>query len=67
MIAKSDSEAFSEQEADKQAIESAMREAVRDAVIMHKRMGLPMVVWRDGQVVWVPADELVVNDEPATK
>ncbi len=65
MIAKSDSEAFDEQEADRQAIEAAMRSAVRKAVIMHKRMGLPMVEWIDGKIVWTPAEELTIDDEPA--
>ena len=45
------------------AVEGAMREAVNDAVIAHKRLGLPMVEWQDGQIVWVPADQLVA-DEP---
>jgi len=40
-----------------------MREAVNDAVVTHKRLGLPMVEWQDGKVVWVPADQLVA-DEP---
>ena len=48
------------------AIEGAMREAVNDAVIAHKRLGLPMVEWRDGQIVWVPADQLVVDDSNST-
>ena len=45
----------------------AMRAAVRDALLAHKRDGDPIVVWRDGHVVWVPADEIVIpllDDEP---
>ena len=38
----------------------AMRAAVRDALLAHKRDGDPIVVWRDGHVVWVPADEIVI-------
>ncbi len=44
------------------AIEAAMQQAVREAVIRHKRMGWPMVIWRDEQVVWVPAEELVIDE-----
>ena len=48
----------------------AMRAAVRDALLAHKRDGDPIVVWRDGHVVWVPADEIVIphlDDEPPAK
>ena len=45
------------------AIEQAMREAVNEAIMAHKRLGLPMVEWHDGQIVWVPADKLDLDDE----
>jgi hypothetical protein len=48
----------------------AMRAAVRDALLAHKRDGDPIVVWRDGHAVWVPADEIgipLVDDEPPAK
>ena len=47
------------------AIEAAMREAVHEAVLLHKRLGLPMVTWEDGKVVWVPADQLPTDDAPS--
>ena len=40
-----------------------MRLAVRDALIAHKRDGDPVVVWEDGRVKWIPADEIVIPDE----
>lgn len=36
------------------ALETAVRQAIRE----HKEEGLPLAVWRDGKVVWVPAEEL---------
>ena len=45
-------------------VEAAMRRGVREALRQHKRAGNPIVVWRDGQVVWIPADEIVIEDEP---
>ena len=48
----------------------AMRVAVRDALLAHKRDGDPIVVWRDGHVVWVPADEIVIpilDEEPPAR
>ncbi len=46
-------------------IQQALREAVTEALIRHKRLGNPIVVWRDGKVVWVPADEIEIP-EPGT-
>jgi hypothetical protein len=50
-------------EAERLAIEQAMREAVTEAVQTHKRLGLPMVEWQNGQIVWVPADQLDLDDD----
>ena len=40
----------------------AMRLGVRDALIEHKRDGDLVVTWEDGQVKWIPADEIVIPD-----
>jgi hypothetical protein len=45
------------------AIERALREAVNETIATHKRLGLPMVEWHDGQVVWVPADKLDLSND----
>lgn len=49
---------------DNRALTEAMGAAVREALRTHKLLGEPIVVWRDGQVVWVPADEIEL---PATR
>jgi len=43
---------------DDDAIDGAMRKAARQAIEEHRREGLPLAMWRDGKVVWVPAEEL---------
>ena len=40
---------------------AASQEAVREALIYHKRNGNSVVGWRDGRVVTVPPDEIVVD------
>jgi hypothetical protein len=35
----------------------AMADGIARAISEHKRDGLPLAVWRDGQVVWISADE----------
>jgi hypothetical protein len=47
-------------------IHEALRLARRDALRLHKRMGNPIAVWQDGQVVWIPPEEIDVDlDEEA--
>jgi hypothetical protein len=41
-------------------IESVFRLAVNDALRMHKRLGNPIATWKDGKVVIVPPEEIVI-------
>jgi hypothetical protein len=43
-------------------IDEAMSAAVREAVLRHKQLGLPLVVWRDGKTVWIPPEEIEIPD-----
>jgi hypothetical protein len=57
-----DPETLSQLLADAAAVEAAVGEAVREALLMHKRLGNPVASWRDGRVVWIPADQIPVDD-----
>lgn len=46
--------------------EEALKKAVAEAIADHKRTGDPIVIWKDGEVVRVPADKIVVR-EPGVK
>lgn len=48
---------------DNERLLQAMEQAVRETVREHKLLGQPIVVWRDGQVVWVPPEEIEVAPE----
>jgi hypothetical protein len=39
----------------------AMRQGVREALARHRKLGNPVAVWRDGRVVWIPADEIPIE------
>jgi hypothetical protein len=39
-------------------IDEALRTAAREAVRRHELHDVPVVVWRDGHIAWVPAREL---------
>jgi hypothetical protein len=41
-------------------IERVFRLAVNDALLMHKRLGNPIATWKDGKVVIIPPEEIVV-------
>lgn len=40
-------------------IDRALTKAAREAILLHKRAGLPVVVWRNGRTARVDPDELL--------
>lgn len=48
---------------DREAVDRALQKAVRDAVRRHKLLGNPVAVWRDGSVLWIPPEQIEVEDE----
>jgi hypothetical protein len=40
---------------------TAARQAVCEAITIHKKLGNSIVEWRDGRVVIVPPEEIVVD------
>jgi hypothetical protein len=49
---------------DPQRVTDAVRQAGRDARLKHKQLGVPLVIWRDGKIVEIPPEEILV-DQPA--
>jgi predicted ABC-type ATPase len=45
-------------------IEQALHKAAVQAMIRHKRLGNPVVVWRDGRIVWIPPGEIQMPEVP---
>ena len=48
---------------DGREIDAALIEAARDARRLHKALGHPMATWKDGQVVWVQPEDIVIDDD----
>jgi len=44
-------------------VQEALAQARRDMVRRHRLLGIPLVIWRDGKVSQVPADEFDVVDD----
>ncbi len=43
----------------------ALRDAARKVVAEHKRLGIPLVIWRDGKVVEISPEEAEAEYEAA--
>lgn len=46
-----------------EAIERILQAAVRETLATHKRLGNSIAVWKDGKVVIVPPEEIVISPE----
>lgn len=44
-------------------VEHAMARASLEARLEHKRLGIPLVIWKDGKVVHVPPEHIVIDPE----
>lgn len=44
-------------------IEKVLQRAVNHALLMHKRLGNPIAVWKDGKVVIIPPEEIEISPE----
>jgi hypothetical protein len=42
-----------------QVIDEALRKGVREALLRHKERGNPVVIERQGRIVWLSAQELL--------
>ena len=45
------------------SIERVLQRAVNHALLMHKRLGNPIAIWKDGKVVIVPPEEIVIPSD----
>ncbi len=43
-------------------IQAVLRRAVQHALLMHKRAGNPIAVWRDNKVVIIQPEEIPIDD-----
>jgi hypothetical protein len=54
---------LSERVEDIELIQRALRRAVREALQRHKQAGHPIAVWRDGRVVWIEPEDIVLPED----
>jgi hypothetical protein len=48
---------------DGKEIDSALRNAVQQALLQHKKAGNPVVEWRDGKVILIKPEDIVVEEK----
>jgi len=46
--------------ANPEKITQALTQGVREALLKHKQAGNPVVVWRDGKMIWLKPEEIPV-------
>ena len=46
----------------REQIQEALQQALRHALLMHKRAGNPIASWRDGKVVIIQPEDIVIED-----
>ena len=56
-----DPETLGQMLAEADAVEAAIGASVREALLMHKRLGLPVVTWQDGKVALIPAAQIPID------
>ena len=44
-------------------LERMLQKSVREAQLLHKQTGHPIVVWKDGKVVEIPPEEIVIDED----
>jgi hypothetical protein len=44
-------------------VDEAIRKAIQDTLRLHKKLGDPVVGWKDGKVVWIPAAEIELEED----
>lgn len=49
---------------DRAAIDSALRDGTQAALLRHKVAGVPIVVWQDGKMVTIEADQITATTAP---
>ena len=49
--------------ADRDKITEALARGVRNALLKHKQAGNSLPTWRDGQVVWIPPEQILVDED----
>jgi hypothetical protein len=47
--------------ADDAVMNAAVEQAAREAVLKHAQAGQAVPTWRDGKVVWIPAEEMLAR------
>ena len=48
---------------DGKEIDNALRKAVQQALLQHKKAGNPVAAWRDGKVVLIQPEDIVIEEK----
>lgn len=57
MVKEKHKDRIAEVFADPDKVTKALAQGVRDALLKHKQAGNPIVIWRDGKIIWLKPEE----------
>lgn len=53
---------------DPERVRKIIQSAINEALLMHKRMGNPVCEMRDGKIVWIQPEDIIIPEvEPDAK
>jgi hypothetical protein len=62
-MTNSDPNRFSALMRDSDAFMAEVNKAVQNTLLIHKLLGYPVAVWQDGQAVWIPPEQIPIQEE----
>ncbi|MCF6153115.1 MAG: hypothetical protein E3K38_12665 [Candidatus Kuenenia stuttgartiensis] len=48
---------------DKEKRTRALSKAIYKALLQHKKAGNPVVLWKDGKIIWIQPEDIPVEDK----
>lgn len=43
-------------------IDEALKKGVQEALLIHKKLGNPVVTWQNGEKVWLKPEEIILEN-----
>lgn len=43
-------------------VTDAIQKGINTALLLHKQLGKPICVWREGKIVWIPPEEIKIKN-----
>lgn len=48
---------------DEHTVTNAIQAGINAALLKHKQLGQPICVWREGKVVWIAPEDIIISEK----